>query len=132
MDPHMRKADGVKTRRLDTTPNDTAIVPQRRAESYSARVLEHKALSGSGAAKHVIALELASGMIIYDVLILEKDGRRWASPPSRIRVWGGEVKFALDGTPIRDKVISFTDRARADAFSAVALDALDRYLAGEQ
>lgn len=98
--------------------------------SSTARILEHRALTGSGCATDVIDIEMPSGMILHGCLVFTKDGRRWVSPPSKIRVWGGEVKTALDGKPIHDPVVTFASRDKADAFSALALAALDEYLAG--
>jgi hypothetical protein len=91
-------------------------------------IREHKALTGAGAATDVITIETASGVIYHGCLVFEKDGRRWCNPPSKVRVYGGEVKLALDGKPIYDPVVTFVSRDKADAFSALALAALDEYL----
>lgn len=95
----------------------------------AATVREYRELH-SGAALAIITLELPSGMVLHDCMVLEKDGRRWVNPPSKVRVWRGEVKTALDGKPIYDPVVSFVDRAKSDAFSALALAALDAYIEG--
>lgn len=96
----------------------------------AATVLEWKSLQ-SGAVIGVIgALELPSGMILHGCLVFSKDGRRWVSPPSKIRVWNGEVQHAVDGKPCYDPCVTFNSREKSDAFSALALEALDAYLAG--
>ena len=92
------------------------------------RVLEHRPLS-SGAAIGVVTLELPSGMVLHGCMVLSKDGRRWVNPPSKIRVWSGEVQTSIDRRPIYDPVVTFASRDKADAFSALALAALDAYLA---
>jgi excisionase family DNA binding protein len=104
--------------------------PRRIPRMTAARVLERKALSGSGAATDIITVELPSGMVLHGCLVLAKDGRRWVSPPSRVLVWGLEVKLGLDGKPIYDHVVTFASREKADAFSRLALAALDAHLAG--
>jgi hypothetical protein len=94
----------------------------------AATVLEHVPLS-SGAAVGVITIELPSGMVLHGCMVFAKDGRRWVMPPSKVRVWSGEVQLAINRKPIYDPVVTFADRARADAFSSLALAALDAYLA---
>lgn len=92
-------------------------------------IREYKPLS-SGAAVGVVTIELPSGMVLHNCMVLSKDGRRWVAPPSKVRVYGTEVKTSADGRPIYDPVVTFADRDRSDAFSAVALAALDEYLDG--
>lgn len=92
------------------------------------RIIEHRALSGIGAATDVITIELPSEMVLHDCLVFSKDGRRWVNPPSKTRVWNGEVKLSLDGKPIYDPCVSFICRDKTDAFSAYALACLDAYL----
>jgi len=95
----------------------------------AATVREWKPIQ-SGSVIGVMTLELPSGMILHGCLAFSKDGRRWVSPPSKVRVWSNEVQFALDGKPCYDPVVTFVDRVKSDAFSALALEALDAHLAG--
>jgi hypothetical protein len=56
-------------------------------------------------------LEMPSGMIIRDMLLLESNGRRWCNFPSE--------KFEKpDGTTGWKSLIAFTDRKTADRFQA--------------
>ena len=93
-----------------------------------ARILDHRALTGAGSVTDIITIALPSGMILHNCMVVEKDGKRWVSPPDRLRSRGGEIQKKSDGRPIYEKVVSFADRARADAFSAMALAALEEHL----
>lgn len=102
------------------------------APAPTARVTEHRALNSGGAATDIITLELPSGMVLHGCLVCAKDGKRWVNPPNKVRVWHGEIQHGLDRRPMYDPVVTFSDRARSDAFSALALAALDAYLSTQE
>ena len=64
----------------------------------------------------------AGGMIIHNCALHEKSGRRWFSMPNReYQSREGERKF--------ERLVEFIDRTAEDRFQALALSAIDRYLA---
>lgn len=95
----------------------------------AATVIEWRPLS-SGAMIGLLTVALPSGMTIHGCAVFQKAGRRWVAPPGRPRLRQGAVARGVDGRPAYDPVISFADRARQDAWSEMALQALDEYLAG--
>lgn len=96
----------------------------------AAQIREYRPLS-SGKVTGVITIELPSGMVLHGCMVLKTDdGRRWVAAPSKVRVFGTDVRTGADGRPVYDPVVSFVDRDKSDAFSAMALAALDEHLAG--
>lgn len=73
------------------------------------------------------------GLLVEDVAIHERGDARWAQLPSKpvldrdralVRDEAGKLKYA--------RVLSWDSRARADAFSRAALQAIDAFLDGRR
>jgi hypothetical protein len=63
---------------------------------------------------------LPSGLVFHDLMLHEKNSSRWISFPGR------EYKDAA-GNRQYARFVEFVDRAAADRFRDVVLEALDRY-----
>ncbi len=65
-------------------------------------------------------LQLASGLIIVDATLHEKNGSRWVSMPGK--PWKDK-----DGSTKYAQVIDFIDKETRDRFSRAAVQAIDRF-----
>lgn len=62
---------------------------------------------------------------IHDISVHEKDGKRWASLPSKPQIdRAGQVRKGDNGKPLYVPVIEFTDKPTRDAFSAKVIASL--------
>jgi len=79
----------------------------------------------SGALKGFCDVQLPSGMMLHRCSIFVKDGRTWASPPSK-QVIGreGTVQRGADGKVLYEPTALFIDRATQERWSAAVTDAL--------
>ncbi len=77
-------------------------------------------------------LELPSGMVLHGCMVFQQAGHRWVNPPSKPRLRNEKVFRGHDGKIAYDPVVSFADRSRQDAFSEMALVALDEYLSNQK
>jgi DNA-binding cell septation regulator SpoVG len=68
-----------------------------------------------------VSLTLPSGLIIRNVSVHERDGRRWVSMPAR------PFKRA-SGSDGWQPLVEFADADARGRFQLAALDAIDRYL----
>lgn len=70
-------------------------------------------------------VRMPSGMIIADVAIHVRDGRAWASPPSKPMLDRSGVQMkGNDGKPLWTPIVSFTSRALRDRLSDSVVAAL--------
>jgi hypothetical protein len=70
-------------------------------------------------------VELPSGMIIRDVSVHEKNGKRWVAPPGKPMIDGnGRHLENSVGQKQYSPIISFRDKATSARFSEVVLDAI--------
>ena len=79
----------------------------------------------------LLTVALPSGLVVHACPVFHQAGRRWVATPGRARIRNGVVVKGTDGRPIYDPTITFADRSRQDAFSALALAALDEYQRGD-
>lgn len=93
----------------------------QQAPPREATVIAWKALE-RGSMKGFLSLSLPSGMVIHEIMLFEKEGKRWIGLPSR----PFEKK---DGTKAYNAIVEFPDRDRRDKFIQMALAAMDRYFA---
>ena len=68
-----------------------------------------------------LSLILPSGLVIHDITLHEKNGRRWFNMAAR------PYKDGKDGW---QPLVEFSSRDVRDRFQAMALAAIDKYLAG--
>jgi hypothetical protein len=94
------------------TPNPSAVIIIRGWKPYRL-----------GTLAGYLDIELPGGLVIHGCALLEKDGDRWISLPSKQRRTG---VGAITWVP----TVSFPDRATRDEFQSLALAALDAYLTG--
>jgi hypothetical protein len=70
-------------------------------------------------------VRLASGMVLHDVAIHQRESRAWASPPGRPMIGrDGTQMRAADGKVQFAPTITFADRATGDRFSEAVIAAL--------
>jgi hypothetical protein len=69
-------------------------------------------------------VRMPSGMILHDVGIYEKDGKRWASPPSKPAIGRDGTAFKKDGKPVYTPIVSFASKEVRDRFSDAVIEAL--------
>jgi hypothetical protein len=100
--------------------NDTATLT--RPATMTAH--NFKAMA-AGAMRGVFDVTLASGMVLHRCSLFVKDGRTWASPPSK-QIIGrdGMVQRTQDGKTKYEPTVSFVDRATQERWSAAAIEAL--------
>lgn len=77
-----------------------------------------------GSLRAIVKVQLASGMILHEVLLLEPNGRVWASPGSKPRVIQGQHVTGKGGKPAWDQLVSFASKSLRDAFSDAIVDAV--------
>jgi hypothetical protein len=79
----------------------------------------------AGALRGFADVTLPSGMLLYRCSIFAKDGRAWASPPSK-QIIGrdGVVQRDANGKVRYEPTVSFVDRSTADRWSVAVIDAL--------
>jgi hypothetical protein len=79
----------------------------------------------AGAMRGFCDVTLPSGMVLHRCSIFTKDGKSWASPPSK-QVIGrdGTVQKAADGKTRYEPTVSFVDRATQERWSAAVIEAL--------
>jgi hypothetical protein len=79
----------------------------------------------AGALIGFVDVILPSGMVLHHCSVFRKDGRSWASPPSK-QVIGrdGTVQRTADGKTRYEPTVSFIDRATQERWSAGAIEAL--------
>jgi hypothetical protein len=67
-------------------------------------------------------------LIVNDVAVHERDGRKWAALPSRPML-DSNRRLMLDetGKPKYSRVLEFTEREIADRFSDAVVAAVDRF-----
>lgn len=97
----------------------------------AATVREYRPLRAGACIGVIGALDLPSGMTLHGCMVFHQAGRRWVNPPSKPRLQGEKVLRGRDGRVSYDPVVSFADRDKSDAFSSLALTALDEYLVQE-
>jgi hypothetical protein len=68
-------------------------------------------------------------LVVNDVAVHERDGKRWAQLPSRPML-DSNRQLILDenGRPKYSRVLEFTERKVADRFSAAVVAAIDRFV----
>ena len=83
-----------------------------------------KAIS-AGAMRGFCDVTLPSGMVLHRCSIFAKDGKAWASPPSK-QIIGrdGAVQKTAEGKARYEPAVSFVDRATGDRWSAAVIEAL--------
>jgi hypothetical protein len=79
----------------------------------------------SGAMVGFCDVHLPSGMTLHRCSVFSKDGRAWASPPSK-QVIGrdGTVQRTQDGKTKYEPTVSFVDRATQERWSVAVIAAL--------
>ena len=79
----------------------------------------------AGAMKGFCDVHLPSGMTLHRCSIFAKDGKAWASPPSK-QVIGrdGMVQKTAEGKTRYEPTVSFADRATQDRWSSSVIEAL--------
>ncbi len=68
---------------------------------------------------------MPSGVIFHDVGIYEKDGARWASPPSKAMIGRDGKQIERNGKPAWQPVVSFATKEVRDRFSAAVIAAIE-------
>ena len=63
-------------------------------------------------------------LIVHDVAVHEKEGRRWAQLPAKPQVRDGALVIGDGGKPQYFPVLEFADRATRDAFSKAVCAAI--------
>jgi hypothetical protein len=92
------------------------------------RPLERNTLRGFAAVK-----VNAWNLIIHDVAIHEKEGRRWASLPARPMLDSNRQLMLDDtGKPKYSRVLEFTEREVGDRFSQAVVAAVDQFVAASK
>jgi hypothetical protein len=79
----------------------------------------------AGAMKGICDVHLPSGMTLHRCSIFAKDGKAWASPPSK-QVIGrdGMVQKTAEGKTRYEATVSFADRATQNRWSSSVIEAL--------
>jgi hypothetical protein len=79
----------------------------------------------AGALRGFCDVHLPSGMVLHRCGIFTKDGKAWASPPSK-QVIGrdGTVQKTADGKTRYEPTVSFADRATQERWSAQVIEAV--------
>ncbi len=70
-------------------------------------------------------VRMPSGVIFHDVAIHEKNGSRWAAPPSKPMLGRDGKQIERDGKPAWQPVVSFASKDVRDKFSAVIVAAIE-------
>jgi hypothetical protein len=84
------------------------------------KILSYRAYS-KNTLRAFIEAELPSGLVIRDLTLHEKNGRRWVSFPAR-------QYQKDDGTSSWVNLVYFPDREKNDKFQELILDAVAAYL----
>lgn len=99
-----------------------ASAPPPASSKRQAEVIKWRAHT-KNTLRGFISLKLPSGLVIHDMTLHEKEGRRWVGLPSRsYQDNDGETQWI--------PVVECPDRSDRDRFNELALAALDAYLAG--
>jgi hypothetical protein len=70
-------------------------------------------------------VRMPSGMIIHDVGVYEREGKRWASPPSKPAISRDGTAFRKDNKPVYTPIITFESKALRDKFSDAVITAIE-------
>jgi DNA-binding cell septation regulator SpoVG len=91
----------------------------------SALTVENFRAISAGALRGIVDVTLPSGMVLHRCSIFAKDGKAWASPPSK-QVIGrdGTVQKTTDGRSRYEATVSFIDRATGERWSNAVIEAL--------
>ena len=112
--------------RAGNSQHNTRPAPVQTPSKRTVAVLAWKALERNTLRGFVTVVVKELQLVIHDVAIHERDGKRWVQPPGKpqldrdrntIKNEAGKVQY----TP----VVEFGSRKVADAFSARVLEALD-------
>jgi DNA-binding cell septation regulator SpoVG len=68
-----------------------------------------------------LTVALPSGMILHDLTLHQRDEKQWIGMPAR--EWAND-----QGEKQYSRIVEFVDRAAADRFQVVVLEALNKYL----
>jgi hypothetical protein len=68
------------------------------------------------------------GLIIKDITVHEKNGKRWAGLPARPMISkDGRAMIGDDGKVQYQQLLNFTSRHTADAFSQAVINVVEQY-----
>ena len=67
-------------------------------------------------------------LTIDGVCIFKKNGRSWASLPSRPQIGSDKRQIVIDGKPHYSRFLTFDSREDADQFSAAVCEAVARFI----
>lgn len=95
------------------------------------RILEFKTFE-KNSLRGFCDVEMPSGMIIHGITIFEKDGTRWASPPSKAAIGKSGTQIHRDGKPLYNPIVSFTTKELRDKWSDAVIKALDHSQTGQE
>jgi hypothetical protein len=70
-------------------------------------------------------VRMPSGVIFRDVRIYEKDGTRWASPPSKPMLGRDGTQIKRSDKPMWAPVVSFATKEVRDKFSSAIIAAIE-------
>jgi hypothetical protein len=100
----------------------TTTIPKTEPPAFAVANFKPTA---AGALRGFVHVTLPSGMVLHRCSIFAKDGKAWASPPSK-QVIGrdGTVQKTADGKTRYEPVVSFTDRATGERWSAAVVKAI--------
>ena len=89
------------------------------------QVTEFVARTGGVSLRGFATVEMASGLVIHDVSIHQRDGSTWASPPAKPMLGrDGTQMRGKDGKALWAPIISFAAKATRDRWSAQVIAAL--------
>lgn len=115
-----------KSLRLDTAKIGYLLLPGKsEGLSMPAITISDFKPINAGAMRGFADVHLPSGMILHRCSIFAKDGKAWASPPSK-QVIGrdGVVQKTAEGKARYEPTVSFVDRATQERWSAAVVEAL--------
>jgi DNA-binding cell septation regulator SpoVG len=69
-----------------------------------------------------------NGLVLHGVTVMETDGRRWISLPSKLAVDKDKNPITKDSKRVFNPIVSIPDRAMLELFSNSAINAIDRFL----
>jgi hypothetical protein len=91
----------------------------------SAFVIEEFSAVTKNTLRGFAKIRMPSGMIVADVSIHVRDGRAWASPPSKPRLdRDGQQMRDADGRALWVPIITFANREQRDRWSDAAIAAV--------
>lgn len=95
------------------------ISPAPAAAKIEAR--NFKSLRKGETLQGFLELQLPSGLILHDVTLHERDGKRWVGLPARSYI-------GADGVAHRQRLIEFSNKEAYARFQKAALSAVDELL----